>query len=72
MLFKTKYCCEHCGKKFFEEDADYRDDGGYEEYWGAKVWMPYNVPICPSCGSDDLTEADDEVDEEEREELENA
>lgn len=32
--FDPEYECEFCGSLVI-------DSGGYEEYWGASVWIPY-------------------------------
>lgn len=64
-FFSTFYRCCRCGEVFRDDEADIRDDGTYEEYWGRDVWMPAVVPVCPWCGSDDLEETDDPEDAEE-------
>ena len=56
-----KYKCYDCGEIFDEEDADVRSEC-VGEFWGAPAYMDYNV--CPRCGSQDIEETHDKLDEE--------
>lgn len=51
-----RYKCSDCEEYFNEDNINKIDNGNYEEYFGAKVWMPCVEYFCPYCGSDDIEE----------------
>ena len=55
--------CYNCEITFEEDDLVEVDYGGWEEFWGAKVWHHQYVDCCPKCHQDDIEEI--EYDEEE-------
>ena len=58
---KEKLQCDHCGEIFDLDEADARD-----EYVDDSSICAYQTPICPICGSDELT--DIEVEDEDEDE----
>jgi hypothetical protein len=54
------YICEKC-----EDVCDVvsGDDGGYEEAWGARTWVPSAVTVSDCCGHDveDVSEEEAEI-----------
>ena len=54
------FTCFRCEIKFEEEDGIIIDHGGYEEFWGAKVWHSQMTLCCPKCKKDDIEEAENE------------
>ena len=62
------YYCEHCRKIFEEPSIEHTT---YESYYGvSSEFNTYNsldVKRCPYCGSDDLSEYEEESEEEEDE-----
>lgn len=58
-MSRTK--CLQCGN---ECELEQRDDGGYEEFWGAQVWHTQLTDVSDCCHSDDIEEIEDEEDSE--------
>jgi hypothetical protein len=51
----TKYICLKCKS---ECDLHEIDEGGYEEFWGAKVWHPVFTSLSDCCHSEYREEED--------------
>ena len=47
------YICVECGEPC---DIHEREDGGYEEFWGAKVWHQQFTSVSDCCNSEDYDE----------------
>lgn len=52
--------CVNCGESFDDEEIHTRSEC-VGEFWGSPAYM--NVSVCPSCGSDDLEELEDPLDD---------
>jgi len=50
------YRCNECNHIC---DLVERDDGGYEEFWGAKVWHAQYTTVTDCCGSEDYEEVNE-------------
>jgi len=53
--FNPEYECEFCGEPLI-------DNGGYEEYWGARVWCEYWECTNEDCPGEHVYEEEDEED----------
>lgn len=52
--------CENCNQTGWWDDLHLSDQGGYEEFWGARVWRSEYEASCPACGGTDITEITEE------------
>lgn len=62
-----RYCCDHCGEKFDEDNAGWKDVSFWVPYGMCDVKKEEYQMVCPYCESEDICEIyyDDEEDEEE-------
>lgn len=60
----TKYKCPNCDQLLNDDDIYEQDDGGWEEFWGAKVWCPY-ITLYSKCCSEEVEDHDEQDEEKE-------
>ena len=54
------YRCLKCNGLFAHDELVEVDHGGYEEFWGAKVWRSEFTDCSPCCFTDDIEEGPDD------------
>lgn len=55
-----RYRCSYCNSTFDADDRVEVDHGGWEEFWGAKVWHHQYVDVSPCCHKEDYEEVEDD------------